>query len=101
MGGFSGTEASTAERDPSLYPTILSGDIGISGFAKDNSFHVVIALDEAVIDGFIIEDGNASENFTNDSRGVGGGLWSEGQFLRCVIASLEITGHIKAVPEPG
>lgn len=78
LGGFSGTEISTAERDPSLYPTILSGDIGISGFAKDNSFHVVIALDGAMIDGFIIEDGNASENFTNDSRGVGGGLWSEG-----------------------
>ena len=78
LGGFSGTEISTAEREPSLYPTILSGDIGISGFAKDNSFHVVIALDGAMIDGFIIEDGNASENFTNDSRGVGGGLWSEG-----------------------
>jgi hypothetical protein len=35
---------------------------------------VVIALDGAMIDGFIIEDGNASENFTNDSRGVGGGI---------------------------
>ena len=71
LGGFSGTEVSSSERDPSLHPTKLSGDIGVSGFAKDNSYHVVIALDGAMIDGFIIEDGSTGENFTNDSRGVG------------------------------
>ena len=59
-----------SERDFSKNITILSGDIGISGDSIDNSYHVIVALDGAQIDGFVIQDGNASENFTDD-RGVG------------------------------
>ena len=36
--------------------------------------------DNSVLDGFAIEDGNASENFT-DERGVGGGLWQKDSFV--------------------
>ena len=37
----------------------------------------MIPLEGSVLDGFIIEDGNATGNFTDD-RGVGAGLWAEG-----------------------
>jgi predicted outer membrane repeat protein len=77
MGGFKGDESTSGERDTSLNPTILSGDIGVVDDSIDNSFHVVIPLEGSVLDGFIIEDGNATENFTDD-RGVGAGLWAEG-----------------------
>jgi Leucine-rich repeat (LRR) protein len=46
-------------RDPDLYPTILSGDIGTVGDFSDNSFTVVRAADlmnGGVLDGFIIRD---------------------------------------------
>ena len=76
LGGFYGNEKISTDRDYSQNETILSGDIGVIGDSSDNSYHVIVALDDAVLDGFIIQDGNASENFT-DSRGVGAGLWAE------------------------
>ena len=77
FGGFSGNEVSSMARDISQNETILSGDIGVQGIGTDNSFHVVVALDGAVLDGFTIQDGNATENYSDD-RGLGGGLWAEG-----------------------
>ena len=77
LGGFSGSETSSSQRDYSLNQTILSGAVGSIEGNEYKSYHVLVALDNSVLDGFIIEDGNASENFT-DERGVGGGLWAEG-----------------------
>jgi hypothetical protein len=37
-GGFQGNETELSQRDYELYPTILSGDIGIQGDSTDNSF---------------------------------------------------------------
>jgi alpha-amylase len=63
-GGFNNTGNPTfADRNPALYQTILSGDIGVIGDDSDNVFHVV-TLDattaNTVMDGFIIEKGNAN-----------------------------------------
>ena len=76
LGGFAGGEINSSARDYSKNETILSGDIGETDNPVDNSYHILVPLNGALLDGFIIEEGNATENFTDD-RGNGGGLWAE------------------------
>jgi hypothetical protein len=68
-GGFSGTEASFSERsgDPSLFPTILSGDLNgddtVGANRGDNALRVVVitnANDQTVLDRFTIRSGNSA-----------------------------------------
>ncbi|SVE04711.1 uncharacterized protein METZ01_LOCUS457565, partial [marine metagenome] len=73
-GGFAGTESSLDERDVTTNATILSGDLGAAGVIADNAYHVVIPASGSTLDGFTIENGNASEIFSDD-RGLGGALW--------------------------
>ncbi|MBW2029999.1 MAG: right-handed parallel beta-helix repeat-containing protein [Deltaproteobacteria bacterium] len=70
FGGFSGTERSLRERSPEKNPTILSGEIGRAGYRKDNSYHVVVGADGAVINGFTITGGYA-DGVAFDSHGGG------------------------------
>ncbi|MCP5052698.1 MAG: hypothetical protein GY940_36360, partial [bacterium] len=56
-GGFNGTETALNQRDWKTNPTTLSGDIGKKGKKEDNSFHVVIGADNALLDGFTITGG--------------------------------------------
>ena len=76
-GGFSGSENSRQERNSTTNQTILSGDIGNINDGSDNTFHVVVPSSGSHLEGFIIQDGNASENYS-DSRGKGGGLYANG-----------------------
>jgi parallel beta-helix repeat protein len=77
FGGFNGTESIRSERDPTNNQTILSGDLGIENDYSDNAYHVVVPLQNSLLDGFTIKDGNASENFGDgDDRGKGGGLYA-------------------------
>lgn len=83
-GGFAGTEAARAQRDPRAHVVVLSGDIGIAGNASDNSFHVV-TMDGTtaagaigagtVLDGFTIRDGNANGGLPDN---MGAGLYCTG-----------------------
>jgi len=74
LGGFAGSAEQPEQRDPTAYPTILSGDLnGDDGpdFLNnaDNSFHVVTAgplCADCGLDGFTVSGGNAAAN--------GGGL---------------------------
>lgn len=81
LGGFNGTECTTVERDPTLYETILSGDIGVSGDSTDNSFHVLFTIgtdSTTVLDGFTITGGQAIHPDGNAYSGhldKGGGLY--------------------------
>ena len=64
-GGYAGSADPTAPdtRNVTLYPSILSGDIGTIGNNADNSYHVLTALNvnsTAIIDGFTITAGNAN-----------------------------------------
>jgi hypothetical protein len=56
-GGFNGTETQLHQRDWVKHETVLSGDITGGENKTENSFHVVIGADDAIIDGFTIRDG--------------------------------------------
>lgn len=77
-GGFAGNETNRTQRDIQANPTILSGDIGTPVDSTDNAYRVVIAEDvdsTAILDGFIIEEGNADGPF---GFSFGGGLYIDG-----------------------
>ena len=78
-GGFQGGETMLAERNPSLNPTILSGDIDSDGTAANNSYCVVFTAyvtNATLMDGFIIQDGYADNNtVANGEKGNSGGGW--------------------------
>ena len=62
-GGFDGTESSTSDRDlDNNSPSIISGDIGVSGDNSDNCYHVITYEKELTLDNVIIQDGNADYN---------------------------------------
>jgi parallel beta-helix repeat protein len=74
-GGFAGTETTLNERDWVNNETILSGDINEPGVLTiDNSYHVVIGADNASIDGFTIERGQAGGSAPNNK---GGGMYND------------------------
>ena len=79
LGGFDGTETSSAQRDPAAHTTTLSGDllgddtVG-SGNRTDNSYHVVTASNtnaSANLDGFTIRSGSSLQ-FIIPNPGVPG-----------------------------
>jgi gliding motility-associated-like protein len=81
-GGFVGTETLLTQRDYKNNPTILSGDIGITGDASDNSYNVVRfnagSNGASHFNGFTIRDGNANYGYpgstTPSEYNQGGGL---------------------------
>lgn len=85
-GGFKGDESTIESRNAIQYPTILSGDIGQPNTIDDNTYHVVVAVSTntstVVLDGFIIEKGNANGNGNgqiltkNITRNDGGGMYN-------------------------
>ncbi|MCB0846177.1 MAG: hypothetical protein KDE26_23160, partial [Bacteroidetes bacterium] len=85
-GGFAGNEALLSERDISLHPTILSGDIGqddlsspldtLTDLIGTNSLHVIYAVAgkaRTVMDGFTVTAGQANADLED---GYGGGVMS-------------------------
>ncbi|MBL9148077.1 MAG: hypothetical protein JNM94_05220 [Phycisphaerae bacterium] len=72
-GGFSVGATSLAERDPVANPTILSGDRGIPGDISDNCTHVVRLFSgtNVLLDGLIIEKGNADLGTAGEKIGAG------------------------------
>lgn len=80
-GGFAGTETSLQQRVLSCGPcSILSGDIGIPNDASDNSYHVLFNSGNdttAVLDGFVLRDGNADGTVYDE---IGGGILNNGNF---------------------
>ncbi len=81
-GGFPSTGGDWASRDPKIYSTILSGDIGLPGDNSDNSYHVVYAnqVDQnSILDGFTITAGHANGIYPENR---GGGVFIRGSNLR-------------------
>ncbi|WP_431210937.1 hypothetical protein ACQ86N_34065 [Puia sp. P3] len=80
-GGFNGTETAETQRNPTLYPTILSGDIGVIGDRTDNCYHVVTiqnGTSNSDLYGFTVRDGQADAGYPASSiaapDNTGGGL---------------------------
>lgn len=80
-GSFAGTETSISQRIlTNGLTSILSGEIGAAGI-NDNSYNVVYneQLDAtAIIDGFIIENGNDDRSPSSAGNGLGGGMYNHG-----------------------
>lgn len=73
-GGFAGSETQLNQRDWVNNQTILSGDIGVTGTASDNSRHVVVANGVSAntrLDGFKIISGYAGNFISNNYYGGG------------------------------
>lgn len=75
-GGFAGTETELDQRNHTVNPTILSGDIGTPDDLSDNTYAVVRAenvLEPACLDGLIVEKGRTDDSnnaFRNDAGGL-------------------------------
>lgn len=88
FGGFTGTESTLTERNWQGNPTILNGNLGNTAINTDNAYHVVfidgttgISINATcILDGFIIEHGNADGGSTNSS---GGGIYNLGDGAVC------------------
>ncbi|MGA2071625.1 MAG: hypothetical protein ABSG97_09775, partial [Sedimentisphaerales bacterium] len=68
---YGGFPSGGGSRDPNIYQTILSGDIGVAGNNSDNSYNVVSGSytnSTAILDGFTITAGNATLDY------LGGGM---------------------------
>ncbi len=80
-GSFVGTETQLSQRVFSCGPcSILSGEIGNNGIA-DNSYKVVYNQElnnTAIIDGFVIRDGNDDRTPTSAGNGLGAGIYNHG-----------------------
>ncbi len=77
FGGFPTGGGSFNQRNWELYPTILSGDLLDDSNISNNSLHVVRTTDitmTTIIDGVIIEEGNAD---LGGDGGNGGGWFNE------------------------
>ncbi|MCK6691920.1 MAG: hypothetical protein L6Q97_07440, partial [Thermoanaerobaculia bacterium] len=83
-GGFAGTENSPAQRDWTLHPSVLSGDIGVAGDSADNAYNVMYLHQpdsNTLVDGFTLRDGlaNASTGGAFDRGKCGAGLYIMGR----------------------
>lgn len=86
FGGFQGTETALSQRSINCGPcSILSGEINAPGLG-DNSYTVVWndELDtNAILDGFVIRDGNNDQTPSNSGHGTGGGMYNNGRSGGC------------------
>ncbi len=83
-GGFAGDESALSDRNVVAYPVILSGDIGETDIAGDNSYHVISVAgitDTLRLDGLAITGGYAD----GDGYDRGGGIRTRASNLAPVI----------------
>ncbi|RRB07611.1 putative Ig domain-containing protein [Larkinella rosea] len=83
-GGFAGNEAANydlSQRNLVTNQTILSGDIDDGGTLANNSYHVIFnesgLTTTAILDGFVITGGYASET-GGQNKAIGGGMLNNG-----------------------
>jgi len=83
FGGFSPANGAVdlATRDFRLYTSILSGDLGVINDSSDNIYSVITTIDagpDVIVDGLVIEGGNANDpNFGHFANNSGGAWYSK------------------------
>lgn len=101
-GGFQGIsrsgggETQLNQRSPDLYETIVSGNIGNTGSAADNAYHIVTAEDvdsSSRLNGVTVRDGYADGEGDN---GVGAGMWIKGDSAPLIIRCRFTSNHAAA-----
>lgn len=80
LGGFTGNETSSDQRDWNVAPTILSGDINGNAVADTGDCHTIMSVlqPNVTIDGFIVEYSYADDPSDNSPVAIGrtgGGLY--------------------------
>jgi hypothetical protein len=90
LGGYAGYGAADPDaRDVAGNASVLSGDIGVAGDSSDNSYHVVTGSGSnttAVLDGFTITGGNASDASPRTTNGsAGGGMLLTNSFSPSIV----------------
>jgi len=72
-GGFAGGETERDQRSRDLGRTVLSGNIGSSDELEDNSYHVVVGANGALLDGLTVTGGCAQtgQGLTPEACGAG------------------------------
>ena len=75
-GGFAGNETAREDRNWEHHKAILSGEIGDPASILDNTLHVVVGADGAVLDGFTITGGRGMSG-APDYAHRGGGMLNE------------------------
>jgi len=74
---YGGYDASTGNRDIVANTSVMNGDIGVAADTSDNSIHVLLiggipaTADSIIVDGFTIENGNATAAGTFTYPGIG------------------------------
>jgi parallel beta-helix repeat protein len=71
---YGGFPSGGGSRDPNIYVTYLSADIGVPDNNSDNSYQVITASvtnPTAILEGFTITAGNANSSSTDRARGAG------------------------------
>lgn len=105
LGGFSGNEVNSDQRDPTANPTTITGDLNDDdefNFINydDNSFNIVTVTEsgEAVtFDGLILTGGNDTSAFgSGDTSRGGGAIRSEGGTV--VIINCTFRGNSTGLP---
>ncbi|GAA4748902.1 right-handed parallel beta-helix repeat-containing protein [Flavisolibacter ginsenosidimutans] len=91
LGGYPSTGSpADIERNPTLYPTVLSGNIGSPADSSDNTKHVLLINNAdtlVTLDGFVIQDGLANVGQLLTQVGGGGilAVGSKVKVLNCVL----------------
>lgn len=83
-GGFNGNEIEVGESNWKRNPTILSGDLGMMGYANDNAYSVIHTegVSSAMeMNGFQIFDGNANGSGSTTASESGGGWYNASEGL--------------------
>lgn len=98
FGGFDGTETNFEDRDPSIYKTILSGDLNEDDVVDDfennraDNAKTILLFGESItnamiVDGFIISGGHANGDDSEYDSRRGGGIYAFGipTIQNCII----------------
>lgn len=74
-GGFSGSETSLSQRNPTANMTILEGDLGDQGDDGDNSYTIlqIGVVSNAIVDGITFQNGNANQGVADEAGPLNSG----------------------------